>query len=237
MAGRIIATRLPCCPGKDSRFTIKNNPNRPDRRWWVFYEPPSANAIPADDPHDDLVDLVNSMKVEMARTSGGGPFSVNEHGQVIARAKAPTGPGNTIHIINVTSAGQVSEYTTPIVFQGGQLDPRATPKEGAAWHGPLSGMTYKFAAPGNPRPPSRNYDEVFVEEEGVVLQISTHAGISPYPPASGALARFLLALRRQLPSGGRFRVNEHGRAFTSNRFIYIGTIPHDEWFRPLTARA
>jgi hypothetical protein len=98
-------------------------------------------------------------------------------------------------------------------------------------------MTYKLAAPGNPKPPSRNFDEIFVEEEGVVLEISTHASINPYPPISGQLARFLQALRRQLPSGGRFHVNEHGRAFTSNGSIYIGTIPHNAWFRPLTARS
>ena len=98
-------------------------------------------------------------------------------------------------------------------------------------------MSYKFAAPGNPKPPSRKLDEIFVEEEGVVLQISKHAGINPYPPVAGSLKKFLLALRNLLPQGGRFRVNEHGRAFTSNRSIYIGTIPKDEWFRPLTARS
>jgi hypothetical protein len=96
-------------------------------------------------------------------------------------------------------------------------------------------MTYKLAAPGNPKPPLRKLDEIFVEEEGVILQISTHAGIRPYPPTSGA--RFLKALRRQLPRGGRFRVNEYGRAFTSNSFVYIGTIPVAEWFRPLTGRS
>ena len=81
------------------------------------------------------------------------------------------------------------------------------------------------------------FDELFVEEEGVVLQISTHASIDPYPPTSGPLSKFLQALRRQLPQGGRFRVNEHGRAFTSGGFIYIGTIPTAEWFRPLTLRS
>lgn len=169
--------------------------------------------------------------------SRGGPFSINEHGQVIARAKATDGQGKTIHIINVTARGVVSTYGTSLLFQQGQLDPRAKPKEGETWPGPLSGMTYKLAAPGNPKPPSRKLDEIFVEEEGEVLQISTHAGIRPYPPTSGALARFLAALRRQLPRGGRFRVNEHGRAFTSNGFLYVGTIPRTEWFHPLSARS
>lgn len=237
MPGRIIGTRLPCCPGKDSRFTIKHNYDRPGKPWWVFYEPPGSDPIPADDPHRDLIKLVNSLKEEMTGSSGGGPFSINEHGQVIARAKAPTGPGNTIHIINVTSRGAVSTYRTPILFQNGRLDPQAAPAEGEAWSGPLSGMTYKLAAPGNPKPPSRNLDEIFVEEEGVVLQISSQAGISPYPPVSGTLARFLKALRGQLPNGGRFRVNEHGRAFTSNALRFVGIVPLDRWFRPLTGRS
>jgi hypothetical protein len=202
----------------------------------VYYEPPGDDPIPADDPHEELVALVNSLKNELANTEGG-PFSINEHGQVIARARATSGPGNTIHIINVTGRGAVSTYGTPILFQDGGLDPRAAPREGAGWPGPRSGMTYKFAAPGNPKPPSRRLNEIFVEEEGEVLQISTHAGIDPYPPTDGPLFDFLLALRRLLPSGGRFRVNEHGRAFTSNGSIFIGTIPHDEWFRPLTARS
>ncbi|HUY32606.1 MAG TPA: hypothetical protein VMV69_07465 [Pirellulales bacterium] len=237
MPGRIIGTRLPCCPGKDSRFTIKHNVERAGTPWWVFYDAPgSPKAIAADDPHTELVQLINALKEEVAGSQGG-PFSINEHGQVIARAKAPAGPGNTIHIINVTSKGTVSNYQAPILFGSGKLDPRVTPKEGDAWPGPLSGMSYKFAAPGNPKPPSRRFDEIFVEEEGVVLQISTHAGIDPYPPTGGLLAPFLGALRRQLPNGGRFRVNEFGRAFTSNGSIYIGSIPHSEWFRPLTARS
>jgi hypothetical protein len=236
MPGRIIGTRLPCCPGKDSRYTLKHNTNRAGRPWWVYYEPPGDDPISADDAHEALVALVNTLKREMAQTEGG-PFSINEHGQVIARARAPSGPGHTIHVINITNRGVVSTYLTPILFQQGQLDPQARPEEGELWPGPLSGMTYKFAAPGNPKPPSRNLDEVFVEEEGVVLQISHHAGIRPYPPSSGPLSRFLQALRRRLPNGGRFRVNEHGRAFASNGSIYIGEIPRNEWFRPLTARS
>ena len=90
MAGRIIGTRLPCCPGKDSRFSIRHNVEQVGQPWWVFYEPPGADRIPADAPHAELVKLVNSMKMEMAHTEGGA-FSINEHGQVIARAQAPAG--------------------------------------------------------------------------------------------------------------------------------------------------
>src|ERR1035437_1696716 len=43
------------------------------------------------------------------------------------------------------------------------LDPEATAEEGGPWPGPRCGMTYKFVAPNNPKPPSRNFDEIFVE--------------------------------------------------------------------------
>src|SRR5688500_5973028 len=129
MAGRIIGTRLPCCPGKDSLYTIRNNPAHPEVRWWIYYEPPGTDPIPADDSHTELIALANSLKAEMANSTGGGRFSINEHGQVIARATAPAGPGNTIHIIDVTAAG-VTTYTSPLLFQQGELDPQAQPAEG-----------------------------------------------------------------------------------------------------------
>jgi hypothetical protein len=181
------------------------------------------------------VELVNGIKDQISGTSGGS-FSINEHGQVIARTRNPRGQGNTVHAINV-DRGSVTSYTTPIIFDGGRLSPLVEPREGQSWTGPLSGMTYRFAALGNPKPPSRNLDEIFVVEEGEILQISRNASIRPYPPVDGSLCQFLKALRRQLPDGGRFRVNEHGRAFTSNGSIFIGTIPQSLWFRPLTARS
>lgn len=62
MPGRVVGTRLPCCPGKDSRFTIKHNYDVPNNPWWVFYEPPGGDPIPADDAHGELIALVNAMK-------------------------------------------------------------------------------------------------------------------------------------------------------------------------------
>ncbi len=235
MAGRIIGRRLPCCPGRDSRYTIRHHPSNP-QRWWVHYETPSGARIPADEPHQELIALVNELKAEMAGAPGGGAFSINEYGQVIARTRS-TGSGQAIHVVNVNDTGVVSTYNPAITFHGGQLDPRMTLREGETWTGPLSGMTYRLTAPGNPQAPSRKLDEIFTEVEGAILQVSQHGGIEPYPPVDGPLAAFLLALRRQLPQGGRFRVNEHRRAFTSNGSKFVGTIPSDAWFRPLSAES
>jgi hypothetical protein len=235
MPARVIPHRLPSCPGRDSRFTIRHHSGRPGQPWWVFYEPEAGDRIPADDSHEELINLVNYLKQQEGQ-SGGGAFSINEHGQVIARTSASTAAGGqAMHVVGLRE-DEVIRYRETITFSAGTLDPRATPGEGETWPGPRCGMTYKFVAPRNPKPPSRNFDEVFVEIEGKVIQLSTDAQIRPYPPQTGPVADFLAALRRQLPNGGRFRVNEHGRAFTADRSIFIGRIPDRQWFKPLRLR-
>jgi len=183
------------------------------------------------------VQLVNTLKVQMGGGEGGA-FTITERGQVIARMEAPTGaPGNAVHCIGHVG-GVVCTYTEPIIFGRGTLDPSAEPAVGAMWPGPLCGVTYSFAAPGNPKPPSHFFDEVFVRISDRIVLLSVDAGITPYPPTAGPLAAFLDSLRRFLPGGGRFRVNEFGRAFTSDDNIFIGTVPLDppnQWFKPLTA--
>lgn len=231
-SGRVIPKRLPACPGRNSRFTIRHNPDR-ENGWWVYYESPDGTLLPSDDDHSDLVALVNSLKEAEGNAPGGG-FSINEHFQVIARTTAtPNYGGQSIHVVGL-SGGVIAIYNQTIIFQDGLLLPTITPLEGEEWTGPLCGMTYSFAAPGSPKGPSRNFDEVFVEIDGQKHFLSTDVGTNPYPPTTGPLATFLAALRGQLPIGGRFRVNEHGRAFTSDNTTFIGVVPLAQWFKPLT---
>ena len=151
--------------------------------------------------------------------------------------QAPPGvPGQAVHVVGVL-AGDIVTYRSPITFRRGRLNPRATVDEGQSWLGPRCGTTYKFCAPGNAQQPSGNFEEVSALAGGLLRQLSSEASIRQYPPARGPLALFLQALRRQLPNGGRFRVNEHGRAFTSNNATFIGTVPLDLWFKPITAKS
>ena len=228
----MIPKRLPVCPGRDSRFTIRHNTANGD--WWVHYEAPDGTLIPADSPHAQLVSLVNELK-EAEGIAVGGSFSINEHSQVIARMKAPVGyQQNTIHVVDISS-GSVQRYTPTITFQRGAIDPTANPAEGSPWPGPRCGSTYRFAAPGNKKPPSHNCDEIWTVIEGQIDLLSIRTRCIPYPPTAGPLAAFVLALRRQLPPGGRFRVNEHGRAFTADRNLFIGNVPLASWFPPLSS--
>lgn len=192
-----------------------------------------ADPIPADHAHPELVERVNRLK-DIEGNGPGGGFSINEYGQVIARMSASSGPQNAWHVVDVSN-GDVFAYTQTITFLGGALDPSATPDPGTPWTGPLCGSSYTFAAPNAPRPPSHNLEEIRMEVNGVPAQFSPYAGISPYPPVSGALAAFLASLRQWLPGGGLFRVNEKRRAFTPNTNVFVGTVPpQPHWFRPIS---
>jgi hypothetical protein len=233
--GRIIPQKVPICPGVDSLYRIRRNSKQAGDPWWVYYGEHSDDLTPADDPHTELVDLVNFLKQQQGGQAGG-RFHLNEFGQVFARMQAPAGSGQSIHVVGVR-AGQVETYTRNITFERGQLNPQAVVQEGQKWPGPRCGVSYKFAARGNAQQPSGNLDEVFVLVGGSLQQLSAVARINPYPPNRGAVADFLAALRRQLPTGGRFRVNEHGRAFTSDTNVFISNIPRSTWFKPVTAKS
>ena len=232
--GRITVKRLPISPGQDSRFSIRHNPHQ-GNQWWVYYKPQGSDPIPADADHAELVARVNRLKTNEGNAAGG-PFSINEHRQVIARMKAPAGyTGHAVHVVDV-SDGAVYSYSPVITFQNGALRPDASPPEGTPWPGPLCGTSYTFPMTGAVRPPSNLPDDIRIEIDGTNVQLSSHCGIHPYPPASGPLASFLAALRRQLSDGGRFRVNEIGRAFCSDEDtgnLFIGTIPLVLWFRAI----
>jgi hypothetical protein len=231
---RVTPKRAPVSPGRDSRFTLKTNPDQ-NREWWVYYEPQGADPIPADQAHPDLVELLTVLKGSEGHGPGGG-FSINEHSQVIARTSPSGGHQDqaAVHVIGIEN-GDVVKYANAITFQGGSLDPANTPDEGDPWPGPACGTTYTFAAPDARRAPFHRLDDVRIEVNGAPVFLSAHCGLPSYPPSTGPLRDFLMALRRQIPGGGRFRVNERGRAFTSEGNRFIGIVPLGDWFRPIQA--
>ena len=100
-ASLVIPKRLPVCPNRDSRFTIRHY----GADWWVHYQSPDGTLIPADAPHEELVSLVNGLKVAEGNAPGGA-FSINERRQVIARMKAPAGyQQRAIHVVDISSGG------------------------------------------------------------------------------------------------------------------------------------
>src|SRR5713226_1019817 len=101
-ASRVIPKRLPVCPGRDSRFTLRRNAAE-GGDWWIHYEAPGKIFIPADARHQELVSLVNEIK-QAEGTAAAGGFSIHAHFQVIARMKAPPGyPQKAIHVVDISS--------------------------------------------------------------------------------------------------------------------------------------
>jgi hypothetical protein len=133
--------------------------------------------------------------------------------------------------IIVSARSLIEGFNVPSADLGIVVAASSSVKEGEYWTGPRCGATYRFAAPGNPKPPSHNVDEIWTEVEGQIDLLATHLKPAEYPPKAGPLAEFLRALRRHLPLGGRIRVNEHGRAFTANENLFIGIVPLATWFR------
>jgi hypothetical protein len=206
---------------------LRHNPGE-GNRWWVYCEGEDGALVAADLDHWGLVEIVNGIKGAVG-AGPGGSFCINEHRQVIAKMNPPAGHEvNSIHAVGVLE-GAVRTYSEVITFRQGRMDPTATPTEGSVWTGPPCGATYTLAAPENRKPPSNKLDEVWTEVAGMIEQLSKHVP-QAYPPNNGPLATFLAALRRQLPGGGRFRVNEHGRAFTSNGNLFVGLVPQETWF-------
>jgi hypothetical protein len=230
---RVVPKLLPVCPGRDSRFTLKRNYTE-GGEWWVHYTSPGGD-IPADQAHPGLVERILKIKKQLVGTEGGS-FSINEHFQVIARMSGPHNSNlESVHAVDV-AGGTVFIYRNVITFQGGVLDPTVATTEGSPWKGPLCGATYTIGVPGKRDNISGNYEDVRIKD--TEERLSLHAsGFSSYPPPSGSLADFLAALRRVLLGGGRFRVNEHRRAFTSDSpYAFIGIAPqYPGWFRPISA--
>ena len=230
---RVVPKQLPVCPSRDSRFTLKQN-YAEGGVWWVYYASAGGD-IPADQAHPKLVERILQIKQQLVGTEGGS-FSINEHFQVIARMSGPPNSNReSIHAVDV-AGGTVFTYSNLITFQGGVLDPTVATTEGTPWTGPLCGSTYIFGVAGKRDNISGNYEDVRIKD--TEERLSLHAtGFSSYPPPSGSLADFLAALRRVLPVGGRFRVNEHCRAFTSDSpSAFIGIAPpYPDWFRPISA--
>ncbi|HEV7406510.1 MAG TPA: hypothetical protein VGO11_26400 [Chthoniobacteraceae bacterium] len=226
---KVIPKQLPMRPGKNSRYTLK----RAFGEWWVHYQSTSGD-IAADQPHPLLAERINRLK--LISHDEGGSFSINEHSQVIARMKGPTGSDrDSIHVVDI-GGGAVFAYPNVITFQNGALDPTSILSEGTPWTGPLCGSTYTFSISGKRDNTSGQFEEILIKDSSE--RLSQHvSGIPSYPPPQGPLAEFLAALRRVLPGGGRFRINEHRRVFTSNPpHFFVGIAPPSPlWFRPIPA--
>lgn len=225
----LINPNRPCGATDGMKYFIQRNPDVSGRPWWVYVKN-EAVTTPADDAHEELVSLVLTLKREMGAELGGGSFFLNEHSQVIASANPPLGwNANSVYLVGVNETGDVLRYRKPLTFGDGIMDSSAMPAEGDIWTGPAVGVRYAFndALPDEKmvcfkfeRKGPRLFLSHDLEERGLTFGLE--------------LARFNDALHRVMDfGGGRFYVNEQGRAFSARSCEFIAQVPLESWFRAL----
>lgn len=169
------------------------------------------------DRHDDLVAMVNQVKVEETDQLGGA-FYINEYFDVLV----PTQAGGSFY------AG-VYEKLLEFEFEGGIISPR--PPEGLQpgdpWLGPHVGIRYTLTAGGNDIKYWQQVRPGRIQEH----RLSDHVG----QPAAAQLANRLRDVKGW--QGGRIYINEVGEFFApiddgdgSVSYVYLGPLEDDPWF-------
>lgn len=212
------------CPknvSRDAKYSVRSHKGKlvvgllyesdNDERWHM-----------STDDHDVLVDLVNAVKVSVGDRRGG-PFYINEYGQVIV----PAGEDARYYL--------AGEYEDPIRFEfeghilsGDGVDLSGTPlSPGDVWVGPHPGIPYVLKAGGG---------DVYYESHPRAnvtrkVWLSKHRGTAD----AKAMADRIQAVKSW--EGGRFYVNEWCEIFAPlNRpdgltYRYVGHLELDEpWF-------
>jgi hypothetical protein len=169
------------------------------------------------DNHDDLVEKINNVKLELTSTPGGA-FYINEYRDVLV---PDTINGGCVYAGN---------YTRDLEFDynGILITPRAPQdlRPGDPWPGPHAGIRYTLAASGGEiryeLKSGRNIRERWLSDD---------VGRS----AADELARRVATIKGN--SGGRFYVNEACEIFApltraegGVEYVYIGPLADSAWF-------
>jgi hypothetical protein len=166
--------------------------------------------------HEQLVELVNTIKVEI-NGSPGGVFYLNEYRQVVVPAGRPP------------ACYYAGEYHGDLefYFEDHCISGNMTPRPGVAWEGPHVGIPYKLTANGKDISYERKLRLNVTRDE----RLSAHVGEALAATFAGKLARIVGY------NGGRFYINEFKRMFKPRQhdggveYIYIGMLePDDPWF-------
>lgn len=205
---------IPSNVNKDAKYSVVNGSDGFEVRL-IYRLSAREQALLTTKHHDELVTMVNAVKVEHNGTEGGA-FYINEFLDVLV----PTTDGNTYF---AGTYQQLLEFE----FDGEVISPRAPAdlKPGDAWPGPHVGIRYKIKATGRdisyqfrPRPQ--------VEREELLSDVHGEE-------AAAELATRLNAVRGQ--NGGRIYINECGEFFApppdlGGDYIYLGALDDDVWF-------
>lgn len=205
---------IPSNVNKDAKYSVVNGSDGFEVRL-IYRLSAREQALLTTKHHDELVAMVNAVKLEHNGVEGGA-FYINEFLDVLV----PTTDGNTYF---------AGTYQYPLEFQFDDqvIGPKAPAglQPGDVWPGPHVGIRYTLKAGGRdisykfkPRPQ--------VEREEL---LSEHCGAD----AAAELAKRLAGVKGD--AGGRLYLNECGEFFSpppdlGGDYLYLGALDDDVWF-------
>ena len=200
---------------KDAKYSVKSEEGKHVIE--VKYRSKTGeNWYPTNANHDELVAMINRIKVAVNGVPGG-PFYITEFQQVIVPVGSP---------VKYYYAGP---YTTPLEFdiEGHRLSGRAYDLEGgplcpgAIWEGIHQGIPYKVSPKG---------DIYYENEIRPKVKKEVWLGDSVGEQRARQMASKLMTLMGGF-EGGRIYVNEFRQLFTGMPYKYLGELQDDDpWF-------
>lgn len=211
--GDIYTGNSPLRVSKDAKYTVTAG----GQIRLEYQESARVRYLLTTDDHEELADMVNSIKVKLNDGRPGGQFYINEFRCVLV----PDGEGG--------SCVFAGHYDETLFFRDGSLEvsPIAPPDLGVKeeWAGPHVGVPYTLIAGATDiryeKRDGRRRETVFLSDD---------LG----PAAARDVARWISNVKGT--SGGRFFINEESELFAPVgvagdwSYVYIGSLGERPWF-------
>ena len=208
------------CPSnvnKDAKYSVVYSPTEPMEIRLVYRVSNREKELLTTDRHDELVEMVNKVKLELTGFPGGA-FYINEYRDVLV---PDTNNGGSVYAGNYTRNLEFDYNGTLITPRAPQgLDP------GDPWPGPHVGIRYTLMAGGG--------DIRYELRSGRTIRehwLSDDVG----PRPANELARRIARVKGN--SGGRLYINEAcemfaplGGAEGGVEYTYLGPLADSAWF-------
>jgi hypothetical protein len=222
-AGGLLAVLIQypgLCPSnvnKDAKYSVVHSAAGSMEIRLVYRVSNREKALLTTDRHDELVDMVNQVKLELTGDPGGA-FYINEYRDVLV---PDTINGGSIYAGNYTRDLEFDYNGTPITPR-----PPQGLKPGDPWPGPHVGIRYILMPAGR----DIRYE---LKSSRATLEhwLSDDVGTRP----ANELARRIAAIKGN--SGGRFYINEASEMFApldaeegGVDYLYIGPLEDSAWF-------
>lgn len=201
---------IPVNVNKDAKYSIATR-SEPHVVKLIFQVNSGERALLTTDQHQELVDMVDKVKIEHSGTPGGA-FYINEFFDVVV----PT-QGGTAYFAGCY------ERLLEFDFDGMIVSPRAPIglSPGDVWPGPHVGAPYTLAGDG--------YDIRY--ELRVSPSRTQRARLTDYHNKA-SVSRLTERLVKVKKKGGRIYINEAGEFFApvGGEHLYLGPLEDDVWF-------